>query len=462
MDYKTSEKRHENVRHIWLYLLYITIALFCHTETPTNSKRIAENSVFDFKNFDKTYLECDGCSRHFSKSNPRAFQAHVHKAGGKIAFRCTERECSKEYSSYVGLHGHWYKSNCGKRQKVSPKLSRRKNIKCYFCQKSEYNFTSMRLHIRQHTKEYVPYKCEREECGGVWFRSLYMIKRHNTLVHGAKEDIEKFREKEGEKVKRYFNKSLSRRKCYFCGKIVTQYSALFRHMRCIHTLEKDLNLRCTICCKVLSDARSLKIHLASVHCTDVQLKKEIVRKRVDYNRNKCLPHLKCYFCGKQHKRLCHLFTDMRRHLNEQELHKCVKCKAVYYSETGLKYHLSLRCGTNNAADKERFQKKNQLRYQRNKERLSKQSGCEKCHKRFRLGYMKKHIKICYGDDEVRKTCKICDEKFATVIEATVHFRSFHDSRKSVFVCYFCGKNYPNFSTFELHFVRHLKENVRKY
>lgn len=251
-------------------------------------------------------------------------------------------------------------------------------------------------------------------------------------------------------------------KCYFCPKASSALVYLARHVRLMHTMERE-RYECGKCGKSFRHKNQWQHHCILVCGIDKKAKKKLMDKRREQRRRyltKKAEFLKCYFCGKQLTSNHSLLVHLRTHAAEGESFNCKVCGKGFVAKRFLDEHEVLVCGTDPAKEAE-YRKRVAQKNARQKQKRAKYRKCENCSKEILQGSVASHQRNCNKKLKERRLCSICDVSFSTWQDKLVHDRKLHDDKRKVWECYFCQK--PFLIRFDLytHLVTHILEKFYK-
>jgi len=219
-------------------------------------------------------------------------------------------------------------------------------------------------------------------------------------------------------------------------------------VRCLlrkHWSETNHGEICLICKKVTNSKKTLQVHVRSVHLNKAEnkpLKQEVDSlKKEKYVCKIC----RKYFCGK---------SSLRVHLNTHK--KTFKCEIC--CKTFSRYDL-LTCHMDQVHTKERpfqcnictkaFSSRNYLVTHIQAVHSSNMHPCDKCNKQFKTKYiLRQHLKtVC--NDKIDCSFPGCEETFKTNHSRYIH-RMRHHFPETIPNCKICGRSFTKKEAVPLH------------
>jgi KRAB domain-containing zinc finger protein len=226
-QFKSTQKLKQHVKVVHTKRTKEFTCLECNKAFFTKSDLNRHQNIHNREGFSKCYF----CYKKFSQSGHLVTHMRLHTL--EQPFICKEKFCTYSSADLSNLKEHQgrYHSSIS----TSNRVANDRIWTCYFCTKTDRQFSSLIIHMRQHTKE-VPFKCN--------FCKKKYISQGSLTLHIATHTNEKpF-------------------KCSQCNKEFKQSGELKSHM-VTHTKEK--RYFCQFCSYGSYFRRSLREHISKRH-----------------------------------------------------------------------------------------------------------------------------------------------------------------------------------------------------
>ncbi|CAF4933274.1 zinc finger protein 33A-like [Pieris napi] len=363
--------------------------------------------------------------------------------------------CDKEFNNREltrqHLTDHWDQlefENC-----FSPHLG----FKCRLCPMLFWNEQDRELHqINSHFEKYKEsfYKCE--DCSlifgdKVWFVYHYIQKHINEqtratyllkcclccLVISNIEDMRNHFEEYHPEAKKLY---CSLDTCVY--RPLSQKKSLKVHVKTVHSTNRDQKPKvfsCHVCQRRFPNSRSCNTHITAAHGTAGKFKcklcKDLLQTADERKLHYLLRHpgrhpFECSECGKSFQYKSSLYMHKQDHQPNKQSYTCDYCGKIFAKKDSFREHVQIHEGPRHA--------------------------CSYCPMRFvQRSNMLRHERRHTGERPY--TCPHCPKTFADKGACTSHSRT-HSKDRS-YVCLYCGQTFLQKSKLTYHIRRHTGENL---
>ena len=297
------------------------------------------------------------------------------------------------------------------------------------------------------------YKCNICE---KYFGELQKLEKHKEKNHPEMNSPQNFTENESSV------KMNDRTKCVHCTRTFQSLTARNHHM------EKNHNLKCKFCGKIITSRNGLKLHIRGVHenissyVCDSCGKKYKSKMALDYHVkyfHEGQPIEKnhiCEICGKAFETACKVKNHVKFfHEGQEKPHKCELCEYSCISNARMQNHISrVHKGLKNF-DCEQcgklFSAKNDLiKHVRIIHEKQRNFKCDQCDRTFQCKqYLKHHIESVH-EGKRKYSCEDCGKTFAHLEGMKCHIKTVHEGIR--YQCDYCEKSF----TQKPHLKSHMK------
>ena len=335
---------------------------------------------------------------------------------------------------------------------------RHPEYECAVCQRSFLTVSSLKQHLKNHTKDAAsdkPYQCQKCDLS---FETSAGLQVHLSM-HQDKKDF----------------------RCDICNKDFVRAATLAVHQKCKHGSEKKtckvVKEECTICNKTFSCKAYLNMHQKTEHlnnrkqhnCSLCQ-RKFVSEQRRTAHEKRCSKELKtlnlsldidadkpymCLVCNANYKTKGAFKQHYYTHLEEKPF-KCVFCEATFLHKKSLNDHV----GTKHTGAKplKAFKCDQCSQAYSHPGDLSKHMTlhtrkyiCSTCDRAFAGSYkLKEHMRVHTGDKPYK--CEFCGAQFAQAAALKSHMYN-HEGVKR-FLCTTCGMQFAHRTTLKRHMMSH--------
>lgn len=330
--------------------------------------------------------ECPTCGEAFQEwlAFKDHHMTHTHP------YKCDK--CNKRFIKIGTLHNH-------KCEAVGePGGDPNDQLSCGICQKTFKNERYLSRHLTLHGQP--EFTCE--FCGKFFTRKDYLNDHQCRLPNGT--TVRMVRKKN----RLFIKDNLA---CPVCNKTFSSRSNMMKHMK----VHGDKQAECHICRKKFHYENYLKLHIATVHEKQYQLQ--------------------CTHCGKVLFSKTGLIAHIKQfHADTIKLYPCPKCGKTFRQKGNMKTHLishtkdrAYKCDVCNKA----FKYPDQLNRHRLEHTLSQKYACELCDKQFVRTYELRNHMRNYHSGFVY-VCGICHECCAHRHTIIRHYKRKHPEVGNVF------------------------------
>ena len=226
--------------------------------------------------------------------------------------------------------------------------------------------------------------------------------------------------------------------CKECDKAYTVLPNLKHHMSVEHS-DGNAKFQCDNCGEYFLTTRNLKLH-KETH--DAKILKCMQCIKMFSKQHRLDKHVKEVHGAKEHCLVCDKYFTRKNyesHMNSVHLkvkqYSCKECEKAYSAPVGLKYHMSVEHGNDNAKFQcehctKQFKHSSLLQKHINSVHLKvKQYSCKECEKAYKSPEgLQYHMSLEHGDGSKKFQCEDCGKCFLTTKNLRSHKERSHDAK----------------------------------